>query len=233
MFRLASIRTTIYSLLNSHLHTCIARSASHCSCPRTPRRRSPARARPSPPGLRPSAGSGSTSTSPEVESASCWRRRRGLSRESRGSCRGASTGLPKPGGPGPQEPGLDILPADLGSCHHLSVIMNYDLIPARPRAPPGHCTPRHLDRQCHRTGLRWLPLQQGTSSCYLPARRPTGSPVPLPPRTRDERDQILGVGSRWNRWNQGRGGGATTEAGNPEKKQLVLRAVAGGGCGVG
>ena len=141
--------------------------------------------------------------------------------------------LPKPGGPGPQEPGLDILPADLASCHHLSVIMNYDLIPARPRAPPGHCTPRHLDRQCHRTGLRWLPLQQGTSSCYLPARRPTGSPVPLPPLTRDERDQILGVGSRWNRWNQGRGGGATTEAGNPEKKQLVLRAVAGGGCGVG
>ena len=232
---MASIRTTIYSLLNSHLHTCIARSASHCSCPRKPRRRSPARARPSPPGLRPSAGSGLTSTSPEVESASCWRRRRGLSRESRGSCRGASTGLPKPGGPGPQEPGLDILPADLGSCHHLSVIMNYDLIPARPRAPPGHCTPRHLDRQCHRTGLRWLPLQQGTSSCYLPARRPTGSPVPLPPRTRDERDQILGVGSRWIRLQVPRQGGEATpgEAGNPEKKQLVLRAVAGGGCGVG
>ena len=102
--------------------------------------------------------------------------------------------LPKPGGPGPQEPGLDILPADLASCHHLSVIMNYDLIPARPRAPPGHCTPRHLDRQCHRTGLRWLPLQQGTSSCYLPARRPTGSPVPsLPPCTRDERDQVFGI----------------------------------------
>ena len=72
--------------------------------------------------------------------------------------------------------------------------MNYDLIPARPRAPPGHCTPRHLDRQCHRTGLRWLPLQQGTSSCYLPARRPTGSPVPpLPPCTKDERDQVFGI----------------------------------------
>ena len=104
-----------------------------------------------------------------------------------------------PGAHPPQELGLDILPADLASCHRLSVIMNYDLIPARPRAPPGHCTPRHLDRQCHRTGLRWLPLQQGTSSCYLPARRPTGSPVPpLPPLTRDERDQILGVGSRGN-----------------------------------
>ena len=44
---------------------------------------------------------------------------------------------------------------------------------------------------------RWLltlPLQQGTSSYYLPARRPTGSPVPsLPPCTRDERDQVFGI----------------------------------------
>ena len=39
-----------------------------------------------------------------------------------------------------------------------------------------------------------LPLQQGTSSYYLPARRPTGSPVPsLPPCTRDERDQVFGI----------------------------------------
>ena len=76
--------------------------------------------------------------------------------------------------------------------------MNYDLIPARPRASPGHCTPRHLDRQCHRTGLRWLPLQQGTSSCYLPARRPTGGSPVLPPTTRDERDQIFQVGWRAN-----------------------------------
>ena len=85
---------------DSHLHTCIARSASRCSCPRTRRRRSPARARLSPPGLRPSAGSGSTSRSPAAASASCWRLRKGLSRESRGSCRGASTvdpRLPKPG----------------------------------------------------------------------------------------------------------------------------------------
>ena len=72
--------------------------------------------------------------------------------------------------------------------------MNHDLISARPHEHTGHCTPRHLDRQCHRTGLRWLPLQQGTSSCYLPARRPTGSPVPsLPPCTRDERDQVFGI----------------------------------------
>ena len=92
-------------------------------------------------------------------------------------------------------------PADLGSssCPHPptgSVIMNYDLISARPHEHTGHCTPRHLDRQCHRTGLDGcsVPLQQGTSSYYLPARRPTGSPVPsLPPCTRDERDQVFGI----------------------------------------
>ena len=106
---------------------------------------------------------------------------------------------PKPGGPSPQEPGLDVQPASGSWFFFLpppapSVIMNYDLILARPHQHTGHCTPRHLDRQCHRTGLRWLPLQQGTSSCYLPARRPTASPVPsLPPCTRDERDQVFGI----------------------------------------
>ena len=69
--------------------------------------------------------------------------------------------LPKPGGPSPQEPGLDVQPASGSWFFFLpppapSVIMNYDLILARPHQHTGHCTPRHLDRQCHRTGPRWL-----------------------------------------------------------------------------
>ena len=94
--------TTSYCSSTPHLHTCIARSACHCSCPHRPRKRSPARARPSQPGLRPSAGLESTLTSPGAASASCWRRRRGLSTESRGSCRGASTLAPSSQARGPE-----------------------------------------------------------------------------------------------------------------------------------
>ena len=74
--------------------------------------------------------------------------------------------------------------------------MNYDLILARPTSTRGtarldiwtvNVTEPVLDG-CS------VPLQQGTSSSYLPARRPTASPVPsLPPCTRDERDQVFGI----------------------------------------
>ena len=70
------------------------------------------------------------------------------------------TFLPSPGARARKNQGLMYSqPADLGSSscpHPPSVIMNYDLILARPHQHTGHCTPRHLDRQCHRTGPRWL-----------------------------------------------------------------------------